>query len=274
MSPRALFSMAVLVAVAASACTIDTRVATINGDSGVGVPAVQFRTLRAGATLPDEATCTARVRRSAWEPRPANTTANHRLATAAELAAIDRWDSAHAYDNRALALQARLTGAFTGTTDEILQWVACKWGFDEDLVRAEAVESSNWTQGFHSDWTSTVADCPPDPATQQAANGTECAMTYGILQISWRFYKSAWPLIRDSTAFHLDYAFGLRRVCFEGLDASQANRADNGIPYGANDEWGCLGAYFSGRWYDAGANTYIARVQGQLAGRAWTRADF
>jgi hypothetical protein len=274
MSLRAFSFLTVLVVMAASACTIDTRVATIDGDGGDGSSSVQFKTLRAGATLPDEASCTPRVRRSAWEPRPANTTANHRVPVSAELAAVAPWDSAHSYDNRALALQARVTGAFTGTTDEILQWVACKWGFDEDLVRAEAVESSGWTQGFRSDWTSTRADCPPDADTRQGASATECAKTYGILQITWQFYKSAWPLFRDSTPFHVDYAFGLRRVCFEGLDASQASRAPAGIPYAADDEWGCMGAYFSGLWYDDGANAYVARVKGQLAGRAWTRADF
>ena len=32
-------------------------------------------------------------------------------------------------------IAARVTGNFTGTTDMILQWAACKWGIDEDIVR-------------------------------------------------------------------------------------------------------------------------------------------
>ena len=41
---------------------------------------------------------------------------------------------------------SRVDGNFTGTTDEILQWGACKWGFDEDLVRAIAATETWWKQ--------------------------------------------------------------------------------------------------------------------------------
>ena len=40
----------------------------------------------------------------------------------------------------------RVTGNFTGTTDEIIQWVACKWGVDEDAVRAQIIKESYWYQ--------------------------------------------------------------------------------------------------------------------------------
>jgi len=40
----------------------------------------------------------------------------------------------------------RIDGNFTGTTDEIIRWGACKWGFDEDIVRAVAVNESYWRQ--------------------------------------------------------------------------------------------------------------------------------
>ena len=29
-------------------------------------------------------------------------------------------------------------GDFAGTTDQLIQWAACKWGIDEDIVRAPA----------------------------------------------------------------------------------------------------------------------------------------
>jgi hypothetical protein len=266
----ALAALAVFAALAVGGCTLDDRVATVTGDAG----APQFLTLAAGTALPDEATCAARVRRSSFEPRPQNGLANAHVATAAEVAQLAPWDSDHAYDDHALALEARVTGDFTGTTDEILQWAACKWGFNEDHVRAEAVESSNWLQGALTDWTTTTADCPPDPATQAFDGGSECAKTYGILQVLWTYHKDAWPMFRDSTAFHVDYVYALRRVCFEGWDSSQAARANADHPYAANDEWGCMGAKFSGYWYDAAANGYIARVQGELAGRVWARPGF
>jgi hypothetical protein len=255
-----------LVALGSAACTLDTQVASIGGG-----------TLRAGSTLPDEATCTARVVRSSWEPRPANTPANHRPATADELARLQPWPEERVFDPKSLALEARVNGAFTGTTDEILQWIACKWGFDLDHVRAEAAVSSAWTQGLRTDWTPATGECPPDANTRQGSSGLECAKTYGILQITWQFNKPAWPAFRESTPFHLDYAFALRRVCLEGWDLSQAARAQAGIPYAADDEWGCMGAYYSGLWHDPDDESpggYVSRVRSQLVSRSWTQPDF
>ena len=37
------------------------------------------------------------------------------------------------------------TGNFTGTTDEIIQWAACKWGFDENTLRAQVAKESYWS---------------------------------------------------------------------------------------------------------------------------------
>ena len=39
-----------------------------------------------------------------------------------------------------------MDGQFTGTTDEIFQWAACKWGLPDNLVRAIAVRESTWYQ--------------------------------------------------------------------------------------------------------------------------------
>jgi Immunoglobulin-like domain of bacterial spore germination len=40
----------------------------------------------------------------------------------------------------------RVDGAFSGTTDEIIQRAACKWGIDEDIVRAQIIKESYWYQ--------------------------------------------------------------------------------------------------------------------------------
>ncbi|HEX4407105.1 MAG TPA: hypothetical protein VH560_19835 [Polyangia bacterium] len=243
-------------------------------DASVATTGPQFRTRAAGAALPDDATCAALVRPTP-EARPGNAAANLVVPTAAQLAGLSPWNSENAYDNRALALEARITGAFTGTTDEILQWVACKWGFDEDDVRAEAVESSRWTQTLDTDWTTEpTSECPPDADTRAVAGGTQCAQTYGMYQVVWQYHKSAWPMYRDSTPFHVDYVYALRRACYEGWDTSQIARATSSPPFTVGDEWGCMGAHFSGGWYDAGAMRYIAAVKGQLADRAWTGPGF
>ena len=177
----------------------------------------QFQTPAAGATLPDDATCAARVR-STPEVRAGNVTPNHVVPTSAELADLSPWNSENAYDNRALVLEQRITGAFTGTTDEILQWVACKWGFDEDDVRAEAVQSSGWTQTLAirlddgADVRSARLDADTRAGAVDGAGGTQCAQTYGMYQVVWQYHKSAWPMFRDSTPFHVDYVFALRRA--------------------------------------------------------------
>jgi hypothetical protein len=256
-------------ALAVAGCTLDARVATIPSDAG----APQFHTLAAGSALPDDATCAALVRRTSREQRPQNTTPNHEVPTSAQLAQLVPL-ATYGYDPRANALESRITGDFTGTTDEILQWAACKWGFDEDHVRAEAVQSSGWSQAAVTDWTSTLTDCPPDPTTQTLDGGVQCARTYGILLVLWTYHKDAWPMFRDSTAFHVDYVYALRRACLEGWDLTQASRATAAMPYAANDEFGCMGAKFSGQWYDDAAKGYIAAVKGQILGQAWTRPDF
>jgi autotransporter family porin len=275
MKARAALLIPVL---ASAACTLDAQVALVQmldgGGSDGGVPVPQFQTLPAGSTLPDDATCAALVHLTSWEPRPANTVPNHVVPTPGQIAGLSPWNSQNAYDDRALGLEARITGSFTGTTDELLQWTACKWGFDEDHLRAEAVQSSGWSQTLANDFTTDATMCPAGAATLTADGGVECATTYGMFQIVWQYHESAWPMFRDSTPFHLDYIFALRRVCFEGWDTSQAARATSGVPYTANDEWGCIGAHFSGGWYDARANSYITAVKGQLAGRAWTQPGF
>jgi autotransporter family porin len=264
----AVVALVVAPVLAGAACTLDTRVAVVGTDAG---PPPQLMLVPAGAPLPDEASCAARVR-PAPEVRNDNVTPNHDVVTAADLAKLDPWDDTLAFDRRALDLQTRVSGAFTGTTDELLQWAACKWGFDADALRAEAVRSSGWLQTLASDWTMTAADCPPG-ADMRPSDG-ECAQTYGIFQIVWQYHKSAWPGFRASTPFHLDYIFGLRRVCFEGWDLGQAARATAGVAYAAGDYWGCVGAHFSGGWYDPGANLYISAVKQELVNRAWTSPGF
>ena len=97
----------------------------------------KFTTLPPGSPLPSDAVCAASVRRSPWEPRPENSIANNtNLYAQGYRLTVDS-------DLKHYGYQKRVTGDFTGTTDEILQWGACKWGIDADLVRAEAQQESN-----------------------------------------------------------------------------------------------------------------------------------
>lgn len=214
-------------------------------------PSGNFTLLPVGAQLPSDSDCAARVKRSSWEPRPDNATANKRNLYAEGVRA--QWNG----KDPAQSMMNRTTGNFTGTTDEIIQWAACKWGFDVDTVRAQAVQESDWHQ-------STLGDCRY--STQPETHG--CA-SVGILQVKGAnippTQPGTWPYAYESTAWNLDYALSVRRACFEG----KISWLGNG--YKAGDEWGCIGYWFSGHWYDSGAQTYINSVKAHMANKDWLK---
>ena len=60
-----------------------------------------------------------------------------------------------------------------------------------------------------------------------------------------------------STAYNLDAALAARRSCYEGNE-TWLNQFERGRDYAAGDLWGCVGLWFSGRWYTPGVESYIA----------------
>lgn len=235
------------------------------------LPANSSATLPPGAALPSEATCAARVHRSSWEPRPANRAANSRVPTAAQIAGLKPWGSAMGMDPRADALRKQMKGNFTGTTDEILQWAACKWGFDPDVLRADAVVESYWQQSQRGDYTSNQQYCPPG-----SWDGAGCFQSYGLFQIKWYFFKDAFPMAQTTTAFSAEYAYGILRACYEGWSTylKQGTPLPGYPSYRAGDLWGCLGRWYSGWWYTQDALQYIAKVKTTLANKTWKSPNF
>jgi hypothetical protein len=227
-----------------------------------------FTTLPPGSKLPSDAECAAMVKQ-----RPENkrvnatfnaTTGNQKLAT----------NFFSGGDSRAnTEIAARVTGNFTGTTDEILQWAACKWGVDEDLVRAQAAQESWWRQTTLGDWTTTSSRCAP--GFPIGANGIagQCPESFGILQNRYPYEQSAWPGMRTSTAFNADVAYAHFRACYEGYE-HWLNQVERGKTYTAGDTWGCVGRWFAGRWYTAPANDYINKVKNYVNIRVWESKDF
>jgi hypothetical protein len=214
-----------------------------------------FGTLGVGAALPSDATCARQVGTNPWEARPENAATNHVNVYAQGF----RLHSAY-FDAFGPSYGARITGNFSGTTDQILRWAACKWGFDENTVKAQAVVESDWRQSM-------LGDCNIGP-TQPQTHG--CA-SVGILQVKAadipQTELGSWPAAFNSTAFNADFAMANRRLCFDGkmtwlLDFNPA--------YRAGDLWGCVGNWFSGRWHDAGADAYVPRVQAEYAAKPWT----
>jgi hypothetical protein len=230
-----------------------------------------YGTLPPGSALPSDATCAARVRR-----KPENKRMN-----AAYNATIGHQnlgdDIFGGSDPRATTeIAARVTGSFAGTTDMILQWAACKWGIDEDVVRAQAAIESWWRQTAKGDWGTSADRCPhghglgvDDPMDHP----DECPESWGILQARFPYERSAWPGMADSTAFGADTAYAIWRACFEGYEV-WLNTVDRGRDYAPGDVWGCVGRWYAGRWHTPEAETYINKVKSYLDSRIWESPDF
>lgn len=150
----------------------------------------------------------------------------------------------------------RVDGNFAGTTDEILQWAACKWGIDEDWLRAQIVTESWWDQR-------TVGD-------------TENACTsHGVGQVRRCYHDPAFEdenAVR-STAYNVDYTYHVWRACYNG-EYTWLNTVERGRDYTAGDLLGCMGVWFSGRWYTSAAVNYMNVVQGHFNSRTWASANF
>ncbi len=224
----------------------------------------RFETLPVGADLPSEATCAEQVR-SMTENRPENAAANATAGSGAN------------------TTYPRVTGNFTGTTDEILQWAACKWGIDEDWVRSQMIIESYWNQGTMGDFTTDADRCIPrfpigDYPSQYNGDPEhtgECPESIGLGQVRWLHHQSAFDDDNaiDSTAYNVDYTYAIWRTCYEG-GFPWLNDVPGRGDYGPGDAAGCLGVWYTGRWYHEAVADYLARFDDTLANRTWEQDSF
>jgi hypothetical protein len=198
------------------------------------------------------------------ENRPANTVANHYLPTASELTVFHGAGSFN-------PLEQHVTGGFTGTTDEILQWGALKWGIPVDVLRAVAVTESYWSQDQLGDRRDGVnANLYP---AQSRIDADSVYESLGITQVKWRpdgsLHPGTEPLRWKSTAFNVDYWGATIRYYFDG----RCSWCTSG--YGPGQPWESIGAWYQpSPWRGAGMLDYIAKVQGHLANRTWEQTGF
>ena len=253
-----------------------------NTNSGSGG---HFSTLSSGASLPSDATCAAEI---PWEAEmvPGNSGNNNTTPTQGQLDAFQANGFAAEVFGGTWAYQ-RVDGQYTGNTDMIFRWAACKWGIDEDFVRAQATnEDWSWNQqqsggdkrtsysqcvngGFTSLWDYQCSSC--------------CYQSWSIFQTKALSNWQTWPMIVNSTAFAADYHFASMRSCMNGdLAGYFAGRSGNNGHTYANDIssgnlntilWGCAGYHYSGDWYDgdssSGAMWYISRLQATYSQKPW-----
>jgi hypothetical protein len=230
----------------------------------------KLATLPPGSALPSDAQCADRVQHRA-ENKRVNVTHNATPGNQQLGSDIFSGDDPRAYTE----MGVRVTGHFTGTTDEILQWAACKWGIDKDIVRAQAATESWWHQDAKGDWGTDANRCPPGHGlgVDDPTRPGECPESWGILQTRYPYEQSAWPGMADSTAFEADTAYAIWRACYEGYEG-WLNQVERGADYGPGDVWGCVGRWYAGRWHTQPAETYIARVKDYLDARIWEQPYF
>jgi len=200
-----------------------------------------------GSPILSDAEAAAHVRLSDWEPRAGNTVPNHTVPTQAQR---DFYNAqSQNYQTRGL-----FTGNYTGTTDEIIQWVSWKWGLDEDVVRAVAATESWWNQNAYG-------------FDYQGG---------GLMSPTWSQNPGLNPIGMTSTAANLEVFAGYMREYYDNPDgrSNWFNDVDHGQTYSAGDEWGSIGAWYAGRWHTAAAEAYITKVKGYLADRVWEQQGF
>jgi hypothetical protein len=257
------------------------------------------------SALPSDAACAGRVHRSTWEPRPDNARPNHVMpdATAVHRALAARPVSVGGSDDPRWDswLLHRVDGQFTGTTDEIFQWAACKWGLPDNVLRAIAVRESTWYEyeTYASgrpvlDWGMGDMMAPSTEGASVYCSGIAeygrdyqhdfgtgiCPRTFSIAGVmSWQApswgrmpenQNGTFPFTIRSTAFALDYLASQVRGCYNGW---QYWLKDSG-KYAAGDLWGCVGAWYAGDWHSSAANGYISRVRKELANVTWLQDDW
>lgn len=186
------------------------------------------------------------VHYSRWEPRSDNGATLHRMPSRAQLRIF--------WAQSAMPYARFVTGHFTGTTDEVLQWAAYKWGFSPSLLRAVASVESWWRM-------STIGD-----------NGD----SFGLFQVRRPYHCQGVVCIwfQNDAAFNADYYGAILRSYYDGTETWLNTVTGNGAAYHRGDLWDSAGAWYSGRWHDPGALQYIAQVKANLAQRIWRTAMF
>ena len=255
-------------------------------NTGSPGPVTYFSTLPRSAPLPSDAICAAEI---PWVPEvvSGNLAPNSTKPTSSQLQSYTNNGYAWNPYNGTWAF-ARVDGQYTGTTDMIFRWAACKWGIDEDVVRAQASnEHWSWDQldsggdkrysesqcvnGEFSLWNYECVDC--------------CYQTWSDFQTKVITNWQTWPMIHTSTAFAADYRFADQRACMDGDYAGYfVNKpAYNGHTYAGDIAsgnlsvifWGCLGWHYSGEWYDgnssSGAVYYINALKQTYTEKPWKK---
>jgi len=262
---RPIWAGCVIVLITTTAVAAAVRSSPGPGRAAAG----QFRTLPPSAKLPSGAWCARRVRASpSPENRPANKAFNDTTGQPVGPSFFSAGDSP-----QVRTLASRVSGDFTGTTEEILRWAACKWGISQNIVFAQAAAESWWEQDNLGDWGTQAALCPLGHGLGADGRPGKCPQSYGILQNRYPFERPGWPGLGRSTAMNVDAAYAIWRSCYDGYEV-WLNKELRGQQYRAGDVWGCVGRWYAGSWHTPAADQYISAVRKYLRERVWEQPGF
>jgi autotransporter family porin len=209
-----------------------------------------------GAQLPTEEQCAAEVRANpSPETRPLNAPYNNTT-----------WQAHPTFFPRA-------TGNFTGSTDDIIRWAACKWGYDENLLRAQVAKEAWGKMDGLGGWTTDPVMCLPGHGIGVDGTPGQCPQVAGLMQVSGFYFPDAIEGSMRSTAYNLEIGLATWRNCFDGNE-TWLNNVNRGRQYTAGDMWGCVGRWFSGRWHTSEANWYMGELQSYMDRRIWESRDY
>jgi hypothetical protein len=255
-------------------------------------PVSYYSTLGYKAALPTESSCVAEVSARPTSERVAGNTPFNRPPIGSIPASFYSNPTPTKGDAQSVADFSTVDGRFTGFTDDIIRVYACKWGVDEDVIRAQGMTETGWDQGGAGDqktsqsqcvqtgftalWNSSIAE--PDGSVVNCPNC--CFQSWSLWQTKVWNNDTTWPMIMQSTSFAADYRYADQRSCMNG-DYSTYFTSKGGNTYatdiaafkagGPSDRvlWGCIGLHFSGDWYDSGAQNYITETQGHVNSQDW-----
>lgn len=137
-------------------------------------------------------------------------------------------------------------GQYTGSTEMIIRWAACKWGMDEDMIRAQAsTEHDTWVQwNAGGDKRQSIKQC--QAGNNPGSNSTNlwsyllsngCYQSWSVWQTKVVFSTpnvgawTTWPAINESTAFAVDYRYGFQRSCMNGDRSGYFKNQGTGSAY-------------------------------------------
>jgi hypothetical protein len=124
------------------------------------------------------------------------------------------------------------------------------------VVRAMAVQETEWVQNSKGDYTSDRRRCV-------AGDTVPCPVSFGLLQIKYYNHPGTYPSSLLSTAFNVDYSLGAWRSCYMGWVSYLGRR------YAPGDLWGCVGHHYSGAWHDPLGNEYTKKVRDLYGAKPW-----